>query len=359
MEYEFEEERESVENIIRKVKVISVLLTGMDLVPVKSISEFTEKLIYGILRKTYPEKFLSEHIKYHLCDSLYIEGKEVVAYLDNDFVDNVFERFVTEGVFYTLFNTTLPELFPEYEGEFLDCYNILGEGSELEFVKRFFNIINKLRKDNELKIDKGELKEAIEEVNEAVGYNYLDFIREFLRIVFDLLERYVDADEVYEFSDGVISEKADEYLESIREHINNLLSDIVYVIEYTRDREIKIMFDSPDELYMPNFTGVFHEIEGMLDNCITTLKDRFEKVTSAEEIIKDLTFGDSLEDDLMIYLVSIISEGGTVDETEIISTLINLVLKLQFYVDDVYPTELSLEICDLLEEIKVEQGYGI
>ncbi len=353
MEYEFEEEQKAIEGIIRKIKVISVLLTGRNLVLIRSIPEFTKKLIYNLWKKTEAEKFLPRKSRYYLCKNLYIEGQKVIGYLDKDFVNSVFEGgVITEEALYVLLNTTLPGLFPEYEDEFSHCYDILESLKLNEGTKIFFNTIDKLIEEGKLDINIKELENAKEKINNATTYSYSVFIEEFLDAVLSLLRKYIDKESVFKLTDWVVLVRSDNFIEEIKEYINSFSSGIVQKIEYTDENEIKITFDSSYELYNPNFTNILYKIKDTLDDCIVALEKEFREATSEEELFDNLVYKFGLKYTLLLSLIEMFSIGETISEEDIVSTLTELLKKLPFYVDKVYPTELSLKICDLLKEIQ-------
>jgi len=351
MEYKFEKEQKAIEGIIRKVKVISVLLTGVDLVPIRPTPEFTKRLINNLLEWSKTKNFLSEDKKYYICENLYIENRKVVAYIDRGYFYDEIKESVAEEEFYILLNNILPELFPEYEDEFYHCFDALTSSEYNEGIKLFFNTINKLIKEGELEIEIEEIKKAKEEINKATAYSYSDFIEEFSQIVFDLFEKYIDInkDGVYE---NIYSEVLNSYSDYIKEYISKISKNIKHEIDYTYDWKIKIMLEPLDEFCKPNFTSAFYQIENALDNCISSLREKLERATSAEELIKNLIYGSSPEDTLTIDLAKRFSSGELFDERNILPFMLTLTISLK--VDDVYPTELSLKICDLLKEIRGE-----
>jgi len=347
MEYKFEEEQKAIEGIIRKVKVISVLLTGVDLVPIRPTPEFTKRLINNLLDWVEAESFLLEVEKYHICENLYIKNRNVVAYLDEKFVENTVENFAKEEEFYTLLNNILPGLFPEYEDEFYHCFDALTGSEYNEGIELFFNILDKLIEEGELEIEIEEIKKAKEKINKATAYSYSDFIEEFLYIFLDLLEEYIDQNWLYEVASVLAGDMLDIYLDYIKERINSVSSDIIDKIEYTDDGGIRIVFSSPYDFFNPNFTHLFYEVEDTLDDYIDTLKEKFEEVASIEEVLDEFSIGSPLSE-----IVEMFSGEEPINEKEMMDILTGLIIDAGDYVDKVYPTELSLKICDLLEEIR-------
>jgi len=358
MEYKFEEEQKAIEGIIRKVKVISVLLTGVDLVPIRPTPEFTKRLINNLLDWVEAESFLLEVEKYHICENLYIKNRNVVAYLDEKFVENTVENFAKEEEFYTLLNNILPGLFPEYEDEFYHCFDALTGSEYNEGIELFFNILDKLIEEGELEIEIEEIKKAKEKINKATAYSYSDFIEEFLYIFLDLLEEYIDQNWLYEVANASAWDIMDDFLEDIKENINSLSSDIshklkydvVQKMEYNKWGGVEIVFEPAYELYRPNFTSLFHEIEGKIDNYIATLKEKFEEVASVKEIAEKLLHEEG--NSFLTDLIEMFSEDEPINEEEMMDILTELIINAGDYVDEVYPTELSLKICDLLKEIR-------
>ena len=348
MEYKFEEEQEKIKDIIRKIKVISILLTGRDLVPIKPTPEFTKKLIYNLWKEVPLENLIQEYEDYYICDNLYIEREiEVVGYLDKDFGNSVFENAIIEGEFYTLLNNILPELFPKYEDEFYHCFDALTGSEYNEGIELFFNILDKLIEEGELEIEIEELENAKEEINKATGRDYLIFLEEFLYIFLDLLEEYIDQNRVYEDAVVLAGDTVDIYLDYIKERINSVSSDIIDKIEYTDDGGIRIVFSSPYDFFNPNFTHLFYEVEDTLDDYIDTLKEKFEEVASIEEVLDEFSIGSPLSE-----IVEMFSGEEPINEKEMMDILTGLIIDARDYVDEVYPTELSLKICDLLKEIR-------
>jgi len=351
MEYKFEEEQKAIEGKIRKIKVISVLLTGRNLVPIRPTPEFTKKLIYDLWEEVDIESFLLVKHTYHLCDSLYIENRNVVAYLGKNFVGSYSEKCVIEEIFYTLFNTTLPELFFEYKSKFSRCYDILVSSERKEGIEMFFDLIDELVEDNKLEISVGKLEKAKEEINKVIGYDYLEFTSVFSNMVFGLFEEYIDIDKVYKDAAKRVWDRMEDLMEDIKRRLNELSNDIVHFVEYANISEIRIMFNSSYELYKPNFTSLLYEIEDILGDCITTLKEEFERITSVEEITDNLSYRKP-KDALIIDFIDMFSEGKPINEEDIMSTCAVVLLRLPTFVDKVYPTDLSLKICDLLKEIR-------
>ncbi len=333
VEYTFEEEQEEIKEIVEKIKVISILLTGEDLISVKPTPEFVQKLIYKLWEVIPPESLVSEYEEYRVCDNLYIEGGKVVGYLGRDFVDSVFEDFTTEEVFYALFNVILPELFSEYEDEFSRCFDALTNSDYNKGTKMFFNTIDKLI-EGRLEIDAEELEKAKESLNKATAFCYLDFIKEFSQIVLDLLWRYIDRENVYSLAFDSVNNEMDSYMEYLEERINSVSN--IDEIKYTDRGEIKVVFSSSYDFFKPNFTHLFYELENILDDYTDILKDGiFKKVPIAE----------------------MLSREKPVNEEEMVNILTKLIVdSVEDYVNEVYPTNISLEICGLLEEIKREQG---
>jgi len=362
MEYKFEKEQEEIKKIIGKIKIISVLLTGKDLVPIKPTPEFTKKLIYNLWEEVPPESVVSRYDEYHICDNLYIKEEKVIGYLDKDFVDNVVESTTIEEEFYTLLNNILPELFPEYEDEFSHCFDALTSSKYNEGIKLFFNTINKLIKEGELEIEIEEIKKAKEEINEASGRDYLIFLEEFSQIVLDLLSGYIDREDVYSLVNDSVDHTMNSFMEDLEERINSVSDNIEYEIEYTDRGGIRIVFPSPYiyDLFNPNFTNLFYKVEDTLDDYIDTLKEEIEKATSIEELFEEAPNAFYYEMGPLITIIEMFSKEEPINEEEMMNILTELIIDVgDYHVDKVYPTELSLEICDLLKEIRREQGYGV
>jgi len=356
MEYKFEEEQEEIKDMLRKIKVISILLTGKDLVPIKPTPEFTKKLIYNLWKVIPSESLIQEYEEYYICDNLYIEEEKVVARIDEDLINSVSKDVTTEKVLYTLFNVTLPELFPEYKNELSHCYSILISSKPSKGIDIFFNILNRSIKDYELEIDTEEIKKAEEEIKKASNYNYLDFIEEFSQIVIDLLWDYIDSEDVYSLVNDSVDDAMDSYLEYLKKRINSVSNNITVEIEYTDGGEIRIVFSSPYDFFKPNFTHLFYEVEDTLDDYIDTLKEKFEEVASIEEVLDEFSIGSPYYNFYFLLpiseIVEMFSKEEPINEEEMMDILTELIINAGDYVDEVYPTELSLKLCDLLKEIK-------
>ena len=248
MEYKFEKEQEKIKDIIRKVKIISILSTGKDLVPIRSIPEFTEKLINKLWKELPPESIIRPDYEYYICDNLYLSIEEeavvdYVEYLDKDFVDSVSKDATTEEM-----------------------------------------------------------------------VSYIEYLGS--------------------------------YVKYLVERINSVSNNIIDKIEYTVEGRIRIVFSSPYDFFKPNLTHLFYEVEDLLDDCIDTLKEEIEKATSIDEIIEEASMVP------FVGIVGLFSNEEPINEEEMVDILTVQIIDVAGYVDEVYPTELSLKICDLLKEIQ-------
>ncbi len=248
MEYKFEKEQEEIKKIIGKIKIISILLTGKDLVPIRPTPEFTEKLINKLWKELPPESIIRPDYEYYICDNLYLSIEEeavveYVEYLDKDFVDSVSKDATTEEM-----------------------------------------------------------------------VSYIEYLGS--------------------------------YVKYLVERINSVSNNIIDKIEYTVEGRIRIVFSSPYDFFKPNLTHLFYEVEDRLDGCIDILKEEIEKATSIDEIIEEASMVP------FVGIVGLFSNEEPINEEEMVDILTVQIIDVAGYVDEVYPTELSLEICDLLKEIQ-------
>jgi len=82
-EVELEAEISLMEGIVTKLGAISTILTGENLIRIKSVPDITIRIV-EVLWSQNPETFISEDDVYFLCKGLYVENKEVVGYIKVD-----------------------------------------------------------------------------------------------------------------------------------------------------------------------------------------------------------------------------------------------------------------------------------
>ena len=344
-------EEEAIEQAINKLREISVLVEGKDLIGTGiDVSAVTQRVIEELSRGAYLPHLLPT---YHICDTLFVERGEVVAYIGKDYIDTLLKNLVVEETLCELMWKEMPKFFPKDKDGLSTCDLLFAEEAFQEGLEFFFEIISKSKNDN---LDLEEAKAKANEISRLT--NFIEFAKEFNEMVFVLfpdINQHVVQDNAY----AGAKERFDDIMSGVKYHLNRVRANCVRLMELTHDNEIKIVFDPPEEFYTPNFINLFEDTwRFTLNNCITLIESEYRKGNTLDWIIKEyereIQFDNLSERILGMFLVETfpsIKKGKNIKD-KLIEALLYAICMTPTKIKEISPTELGLKICDALDEIK-------